>query len=72
MAACLQVVVWELVSGYVLGVAASSSRRKAWLSDLRRTLATGPDAGVLDRLVYHTGRQPAGADSFARWKLNHA
>ena len=68
MATGRQLVVWEPVSGYVLGVAANSSRRKAWPCDLRQTVPTGPDAGILDRLVGYTGR----ADSFARWKVNHA
>jgi hypothetical protein len=68
MAACSQVVVWNPVFGYVPGLAASSSRRKAWPCDLYRTVATGPDAEILDRLVCYTG----GADSFVRWKVNHA
>jgi hypothetical protein len=56
MATGRQLVVSKPVSGYVLGGAASSSRRKAWLYDLRRTVATGPDTGNLDRLVRYTGR----------------
>jgi hypothetical protein len=50
------------------GVAASSSRRKARLYDLRRTDATGPDSeSSIDSCA-----TPADADSFAKWKVNHA
>ncbi len=57
MATSRRLVVSEPVSGYVLeGFAASPSRRKAWLSDLRPNVATGPDTGILDRLVCYAGR----------------
>jgi len=45
------------VSGYVLGVGRKLvALRKAWLYDLRRSVATGPGAGILGRLVCYTGR----------------
>jgi hypothetical protein len=60
MATARQVVVCKPVSGYVLGVGrklvVSAGRGYATFAE---PVGTGPAAGVLDRLVCHTGRQPA-------------
>ena len=55
-----EVVVSEPLSEYVLGVAGKvitpEARGYAGFAD---PVATGPDAGILDRLIAFTGRQPA-------------
>jgi uncharacterized protein (TIGR03086 family) len=61
-----RVVVSEPVSEYVLGVAGRvitpEARGYAGFAD---PVATGPDAGILDRLIAFTGRQPAVAHASA-------
>jgi uncharacterized protein (TIGR03086 family) len=61
-----RVVVSEPVSEYVLGVAGKvitpEARGYAGFAD---SVATGPDAGILDRLIAFTGRQPAVAHASA-------
>jgi uncharacterized protein (TIGR03086 family) len=60
MATGRQVVVSEPVSEYVLGLAGKVITPQAHgYGGFAEPVATGPDAGVLDRLIAFTGRQPA-------------
>lgn len=66
MATGRQVVVCEAVSEYVLGLAARliTPEGRGYAS-FAEPVATGPDGGVLDRLITFCGRQPAVVHSFA-------